>query len=141
VLLGVREAEGRSPRAAEQQPPLDAEQPSEFLEIPEQVLGRVGAEVDLRVGGVRRTAAGAALVEQHHPVRRGVEEASPPGPGARSRAAVEDDRRLPGRVAADLPMHEVPVADVEQPLLVRLDLRIHELSLRKTAKEQGGRPR
>ena len=47
---------------------------------------------------------------------------SGPQPGARP--AVNDQRRLAVRVAADLPVDEVAVADVEHPVVVRLDRRI-----------------
>ena len=55
-----------------------------------------------------------------------------PGP------AVHDERRLAVRVAARLPVDEVAVADVEHPVVVRLDRRerLHlaeNLSLRNRA--------
>src|SRR6185369_10126795 len=43
---------------------------------------------------------------------------------ARARAAVHDERGFPGRVPAGLPVDLVPVADVEQPVLVRFDLGV-----------------
>jgi hypothetical protein len=37
---------------------------------------------------------------------------------------VQDDGGLPAWVTADFPVHQVSVADVEHPVLVRRDLRV-----------------
>ena len=56
---------------------------------------------------------------------RGIEVLAPRSAGPRSRPAVDHHRRLAVRVAADLPVDAVPVADVEHAVVVRLDLGIH----------------
>lgn len=67
-----------------------------------------------------RGGAAAALVEQHDSVGAGIELAPPPRPTACPRSAVQDDGRLPVRVAAGLPVDEVAVTHVEAPVVVRL---------------------
>ena len=70
---------------------------------------------------MRRAAPAAALIEEHRPVARGIElpahaRAAPlPGP------AGHDDRRLALRVAADVPVDAVAVADVQEAAVVALD--------------------
>jgi hypothetical protein len=124
VPLGVRQAQGRAPGSAEDEPLLDVKVPAQELDVREQVVGRVGRQVDGRITGVRRTPAAAALVEQHDAVGIWIEVGQPARRGTRTRAAVEDDRGRAARVAAGLPVHPVPVADVEQAAVVRFGLRV-----------------
>ena len=123
IPLRVGEDQRRAPRAAVEEPPLDAEVLAQPLHVGDQVVGRVGGHVDGGVARVREAAAAATLVEQDDPVSLGVEVAAASGAAARAGAAVHDERRLAGRVAARLPVDEVAVADVEQPVVVRLDRR------------------
>ena len=124
VLLGVREAELGAPRPAEDEPPLDAELRPQQLDVGDLVRGRLGFEADRRVARVRRAPPAAALVEEHDPVGGRVEVAPPAGGAAGAGAAVQHDRRLPGRAPADLPVEAVAVAGPEHAALVRLDLRV-----------------
>jgi hypothetical protein len=94
------------------------------LDVGHQVCGGVGRQVDMwpcRRGDIAPTVA---LVEQHDPVAGRVEVPAHARGGAGAVAAVQHHRRLPVRVAADLPVQRVPVADVERPGLVRLDRRV-----------------
>jgi hypothetical protein len=76
------------------------------------------------VACVRRAATAPALVEEDDAVPLRIEEAPVSFPGARARSAVHDERGLPCRVAADLPVHLVPVAHVEEAGVVGLDRRV-----------------
>jgi hypothetical protein len=125
MALGVRERERRAPRAAVEQPPLDAEVLAQALHVGDEVVGRVDRHVGRRVARVRRAATAAALVEEDRPVAGGVERATLVLRAAGSRPAVHDERRLAVRVAARLPVHEVAVAHVEHPVVVGLDRRMH----------------
>jgi hypothetical protein len=71
---------------------------------------------------VRPAAAASALVEQQDAVCGRVEPASHPRAAPGSRPAVEYDGGLAGGVTAQLPVDVLAVADVEQPVLVRIDL-------------------
>ena len=124
VALGIGESENRSPGAAEDQPPVDTEVPPQSLQVGEEVLGRVGAEIGVRVARVGTAPTAAALIEENDPVGGGIEVAPQTGRAAGARSAVEDDGGLAGRVTAGLPIHLVAVPDVEHAVLVRFDLRV-----------------
>ena len=84
--------------------------------------GRVDAHVRGRIAGVR------VLRPQPRWSNRTTRYRSDRSTGgfpaaARPRAAVHDQRRLAIRVAAHLPVDEVPIADVEHPVVVRLNRR------------------
>ncbi len=68
VALGVGESEHRTPRAAEDQPPLDPEPLTQPLDVGEQVVRGVRGQVDVGLARVRGAAAAAALVEEHDAV-------------------------------------------------------------------------
>jgi hypothetical protein len=87
------------------------------------VLWRTSAIGSLACG-VRRTAPAAALVEQDHPVAVRVEVAAGVDRAPRPWPAMAHERGLAIWIAADLPVHEVSVTDIEHPLLVRLYRRI-----------------
>jgi hypothetical protein len=91
------------------------------LHVGDQVVRGVGGQVGGRVARVRAAAAAVALVEQDDPVALRVERAPLAVAAPRAGAAVHDERGLAFRVAADLPVDEVAVADVEQAVVVRLD--------------------
>jgi hypothetical protein len=107
VALRVGEAERRAPRGAEHEPALDPEVLAQRLDVGEEVVRRVGAQLAERLA-----AAAAALVEEHDPVAREVERLEPERRAAGSRAAVEDHRGA--SLAVDLPVDPVAVADVQQ---------------------------
>jgi hypothetical protein len=91
----ISQGEGRTPRAAEHDPLVDAEHVADPLHVLDEVPRRVVGEVR-----VRRRAPAAALVEQHDAVLGRVEELPVPGLDAAARAAVHEDDRLALRVAA-----------------------------------------
>ncbi len=66
---------------------------SERFDVGDEVIGGVHREVRA-VGDVGRGPPAAALVEQHDPVGRGIEEAAVRGIGAAARTAVQEDDRL-----------------------------------------------
>ena len=121
VPLGVGEDQRRPPRAAVEEPPLDAEVLAQPLHVGDEVVGRVRRHVDRGVARVREAAAAATLVEQDDAVSLRVEVAAASRAAAGAGPTVHDEGRLPGRVATRLPVDEVVVAHVEQPLVVRLD--------------------
>ena len=108
------------------------------LDVADQMLGRVGGQVGRGAVGQRPGPPAAALVEQHRPVRGRVEAAPDAQGGAGARPAVQPDRRRAGRVAHGLPVERVPVADVEEARLVRLDRRV-ALSHRRPSAPPGSR--
>ena len=132
VLLSVGEDQRGAPRTAEEQPALHAEVFTQPLHVRDQMVRGVAAQIRGRVGGVRGAASAAALVEEDDPVSVGVEPPPYDRAAARPRPAVHDERGLATGVAADLPVHEMAVADIEHPLLVRLDLRIQHVLIHPT---------
>lgn len=74
----------------------------------------------------RQAAPGAALVEADDAVPARVEQASSIGRAARSRAAVEHDRRGPSPVPEALPEDLLAVAHVEPAVVVRFDRGVHQ---------------
>src|SRR3984957_16532905 len=110
-----------TPHAA-QQPLLHAQVLAQLLHIPEQVPGSVQGHVYRRVARMWQAAIAVALVEQDDPELLRVER-PPAAPRAPTpRAAVHDQRRHPIGVPAGLPVHEVPVARVQQAGLIGLDI-------------------
>jgi hypothetical protein len=89
-----------------------------------RLVSRVDRQVHRRIARVRSTASGAALVEQHDPIAARVEQAAHARRATRPRTAVEHQRRLARPVAAYLPVQALAVADVEHPVLLRLDARV-----------------
>jgi hypothetical protein len=122
--LRVGQRQGHPPRRAAQQPLLHAEVLAQLLHVPEQVPGRVKAHVSRGVAGGRQAAAAVALVEDDDPELLRVERLPVSRRAPRPRAAVHDQRWHAIRVAAGLPVHEVPVTGVQQAGLVGLDIRV-----------------
>ena len=106
MRLGVREGEGRAPRAADHQPALDAEVLADRLDVGDEVLRRVGGERQIRMA-----APGAALVEQEGVEARRIEQ--PPVQVLRSaaRSAVQEHRRDAAGAADLLDVQPMAVAD------------------------------
>ena len=78
------------PRAAEHEPPVDAEVLAEPLDVGEQVRRGVGRQVGVRLARVRRAAPAPPLVEQDHAVRapdRTAAASASTGPSPARRAA------------------------------------------------------
>ncbi|CAM5672647.1 hypothetical protein SBADM41S_08610 [Streptomyces badius] len=124
VLLGVRQDQGRAPRAPVQQPRVDVQVLPQAFHVGDQVGRRVVPHVRRRIARVRCGAAAAPLVEEDHPVAVRVEVPAGAGRAAGPGAAVDHEGRLAVRVAAHLPVHVVAVPDIQHPALVRLDRRI-----------------
>src|ERR687896_2528777 len=97
-------------------------------------MGGVGCQVGGPIGGVRPAPAAVALVEKNDPIPGGVEIATMSGPATRTGAAVHHEGRLARRIAADLPIDEMAIADGQVSLIVRFDRRIH------SSKFSSGRP-
>jgi hypothetical protein len=97
---------------------------AEALHVGDQMVGRVVAHVRGRIACVRCALPAAALIEEHGPVASRIEQLPHSRRDALAGAAVDHHGRLAVRVPAGLPVHEVAVADIEQPLIVRLDRRI-----------------
>ena len=121
MLLGVREDQRRSPRAAVQEPPVDAKDVAEQLHIREQVFGGVHAHIGGGITRVRRAPPTAALVEKHDPVPLRIEVATTTAPAPGTRSPVDDQCGLAVGIAARLPVDPIAIAYIEQALVVRLD--------------------
>jgi hypothetical protein len=111
--FGVSERQGRSPGAAKHQPPLDIEAPPQQFDICQEMGCRVGREIYVWVARVRRASSGSALVEQNDPIDVGIKRPPRTRGAARTRSAMEHERRLAGGIAARLPIELVPVTGLE----------------------------
>ena len=114
----IREPEGRPPRAARGRHRSYPEVVPQSLQVRHEVSRRVDRQAGGRGPASTGAPAGAALVEQHDEVPLRVEEPGPPVAAARARAAVEHHRRNAVRSAPDLVVEPLPVADVEEALVV-----------------------
>src|ERR1700728_4639509 len=70
---------------------------------------------------MRPAATAPSLVDEHDPVRVGIEEPAHGGVAPRARPAVQDDNGGAVGAAALLPKDALAVTDIEQPLLVGVD--------------------
>nr|WP_244409090.1 hypothetical protein [Stackebrandtia nassauensis] len=119
VALRVGQSQGGAPGRAEHQPAVHGQVLAQGFDVAQQVMGGVGAQVDVGLTGVRGAAAGAALVERDDAVAGRVEEAAPERPGTGTGAAVQHHGGFAVGVSADLPADAVAVADVEHAGVVR----------------------
>ena len=94
-----------------------------LLDVGDDVVGGVDAQVGLRFAGQGTTAPAPTLVDQHGAVGVRVEEAALTRCAARAGSAVEVERGFASGIAAALPMHLLPIAHVEQAAIVRLNRR------------------
>src|SRR2546430_16144279 len=101
MALGVGQAQGDSPRRPANKPSIDLEVLPQALHVSDQVVGRVGRQIGLRIADRGRAATAAALVELNDAVRRWIEPAPLAWIAATARAAVKQDPGLPLRVATD----------------------------------------
>ena len=105
------------------------------LDVGDQMPGRV-----LDQAGARPAAAAAALIEHHDAVVMRVEELPRALVRAGARAAVQEHRRLAGRVAAFLVIDLVDVRDPQIAVPIRLDApdRARGAASRRAALVRGG---
>jgi len=96
---------------------------------------RVHAHVGLGIARVRRTPTTPALVELHDQVAVRIEVAPTSGTAAGARSAMDNQRRLPARVTACLPVDAVAFAYIEQAFTERFDerIRLHDTRLRDSS--------
>ena len=118
-LFGIGQRQRAAPGAAKHQPLLGAQHQAQALDIADQMPGGVGLQA-----GVRRGTATAALVEQQHAVLLRIKQATVVGAAAAARTAMQEHRRLAGRIADQFPVDLVAVAGIEKTGLERLDRRI-----------------
>ncbi len=117
--FAVGERERAAPRAAEHQPAFDAEMRAQRLDVGDEM--RRGVVAQFAQG---RGAPGAALVENHDAVMRGIEEAPVSRRGAGAGTAVEKQHRRPARITRLLPVHAVHAVEIEHAGVVGFDFRI-----------------
>ena len=98
--------------------------PSEVLNIPQQVFSRIDREVGARIARMGCTSTAAALIKEDDSVSVRIEKTARSGGTSGTRTTVQDDGGLPLWISTDLPVDAIPVADVEQPVVVRFDFRI-----------------
>ncbi len=121
VSLGVSEPKGRAPRTAKQQPSVNIQVLSKLLQVRQEMCRRIDRQIWTQVTGVRHTPATTSLVEQHDPVGFRIEVATYSCRTTRAGATVEDDSGFAMRVAADLPIDKMSIANIQHPLVVRFD--------------------
>jgi len=87
--------------------------PKQF-DVGDQVIGRVGAQLDSGIAGMWCAAATPALIKQHNAIRGGIEQLShrryTAGPGRRAR-----QRGLTVGIATRFPVDAVPIATSSMP--------------------------
>ena len=123
MRLGVEQAQGCAPGAAEQHPLFDAEIFADFLHVGDEVAGGVLAQFAMWL-----RAAAAALVEGDDAVQLRVEEAAGVAVAGRAGAAMDEDHRNAGRIAGFVEIQLVQARDLELVPLVRLQFweqRLH----------------
>ena len=138
--LRVGERQRRPPRQPEQQPPVDAEPAAQPLHVGDQMQRGVDRQVDVDVRHERPAAPTAALIEQHASVRGRIEEPTLARAAAAARAAMHEQRRQPVGVADRLPVDLLAGADIEHPVLVRLDRRVLVAHVSSIARAAAGEP-
>src|SRR5438132_13201780 len=124
MALGVCQAQRDSPRSPANKPSIDLEVLAQALHVSDQVVGRVGRQIGLRVADRGRAATAAALVELDDAVGGRVEPASLARVASTAGPAVQQDRGLPRRVATDQPMDLLALPHIEHALSVGLAGRI-----------------
>ena len=102
MRFGVSQRERRTPRAAEQQPALDAQVCAQPLDVGDELGRRVIAQFPQR-----RRLAGTALVVDDDPVVRRIVEAPVVGRAAAAGTSVQEDDGHAARIARLLPVHRV----------------------------------
>ena len=102
----VGQRERAAPRAAEKQPPRDAEMNAQLLHVADQMAGRVVVQV-----AERHRSPAPALVEYDDPIELRIEEAAMDRRRACARATMQEDDRNAVRIAALLPVDRVSPVD------------------------------
>jgi hypothetical protein len=90
---------------------IDVEVPAEPLDIGDQVMSCVYAEIDVQVARVGLASAAVPLVEQKDAIGTGVEQPSMPRRAPGAGTSVENQGRLTVRVPARLPVESIVVVD------------------------------
>src|SRR5690606_20732581 len=116
VGLGVGEAQGRAPGAADHLPAVDAALLADTLHVRHQVPGGVVLEV-----GMGGRAAAAALVEQDDAVGRRIMEPAHELVAAAARTAMDQNRRLALGIAALFPVDVVDWRNLDPPRRIGLN--------------------
>src|SRR5690349_4131174 len=101
----IGERQRAPPRPAENQPALDPEHFPEALDIRHQMPR--GIRLQARIGS---GTAAAALVEQEHAIALRIEQLAMNRREAAARAPVQEYRRLPVRVSAQLPINSMAIS-------------------------------
>src|SRR5439155_13975436 len=98
--------------------------PAQRLDVTQEVLCGVRAQVGRGISGMRTAPPTVALIEQDDAVGARVEQPSEPRRASRAWAAVENEGGLTGRGAAALPVDEIAVTGAQHAVVVRLDFGI-----------------
>src|SRR5206468_1443788 len=106
------------------EPSLDLKVFAKELHVRDEVRSRVHAHVGRRIARVRRAPSTPALVELHDEVALRIEIPAVSGAATGAGSAVNDERRLPVRIAARLPVDAVVITNLQQTMVERLDERI-----------------
>ncbi len=95
MFFRVSERKSTPPRTTEYQPAINVKMLTKLLYVIDQIPGGIFLDA-----GVRTTAPGTALIEQHDPIVFGIEESSLIGLGTAAGTAVNEEHRLTLRIAA-----------------------------------------
>ena len=118
MLQAVGQRQRAAPRAAEQQPLVDAEMGPQPLHVGDEMAGGVVVQL-----AERHRAAAAALVEHDDAVELRIEEPAMHRGRAGARAAVQEHDRHALRIAALLPIDRVSPVDRQHAAGVGRDFR------------------
>src|SRR5450759_5418505 len=116
--LGIRDAERRTPRAAEHEPLLDPEMGPDALGVLHEIPRRVLAQL-----AERRRLSRPALVEEDDPPESGVEKAAVERRDAGPGTAVKKDDRRTGRISRLLDVQLVDLRNAQARGAIRLEVR------------------
>src|SRR3954466_3094529 len=92
--------------------------------IGNQVIGRIGAQLDGGIAGMWCATTAAALIKEHNAIRLGIERLPHSRDTAGTGPAMDGERGLSVWIAARFPVDAVAVPNIQHARFVRLDRRI-----------------
>ena len=119
VLDSIGERQGRTPRAAEDHPFVDAEVLAERFDVFDKMLGGVVLKP-----GIGLRASGAPLVENDDTVEFRVEKTPMRRIGSGAGSAVQENHRHPGGISRLFPIHFMAAPQRQHTLPERLDFGV-----------------
>ena len=120
VTFGVGRAEYRSPREPEHDPTVDAQMPSQLLDVSDVMVHVDAVPVHVLPAGVRCASPGSPLIEQHGPMSLWIEVPACLRRATRARPAVQVHHRSSVSATHLLVVEDMAVADLKTSRCERL---------------------